>query len=427
MATNDITFHQDAKSVPCARCKKPIAYHDLLHSAWFGCPSCRTFFEQQPLAEPRLLRTFEKDFHPRISLGARCELGQVQYVVTGYLHKKERDANQYIAWNEYLLYSEQEDGYVTLVEFSGHWMLVRPLQRKLEVTKQAVNIYTTKYEGTQYTLYHSYSYDILFAAGAFDENVLEYEEMHTWEYIEPPYMVVNEVLHGKQDWYKANYMERSDVAAAFGLSAGKLPRRHGVGVIQPSPYARNKKWLNLFCTVMVAAVVLTEVLLAAFRPATTVLNNSYELVPDTAVTGSYRMIATEPFSLQRKGGLDISVSASLSNEWLEAGVTLVNDHDGSTYDFTRTLEYYSGVEGGESWSEGSCKASAFLGGIPPGRYHLNIFPYSDKWLSVPLHVTVERQPLLWSNALLLLLAILSVPFINTALDKYFEKRRIGSE
>ena len=46
-------------------------------------------------------------------------------------------------------------------------------------------------------------------------------------------------------------------------------------------------------------------------------------------------------------------SGDLANSWLETDLTLTNVETGEAVGVQNGLEYYFGVEGGESWSEGS--------------------------------------------------------------------------
>jgi len=374
-----------------------------------------------------VLRELSRDWEyvPDLPIGTTGILDGLAYVVTGFLKKQEEEEGEFTSWNEYLLYNK-ENGYITLVDFQGHWILVRPTDTKL-LNLTGSRAHSVRYKDEEFKHYHSYYFKLLFISGAFDEDVLQLELAYTREYIAPPEMIVSEFLDKQTHWYHGRHITKTEVAKAFNIPESSLPKTFGVGVLQPSSYAAGKKWLGLFAGVMIAAIIAATILFSVVHPRATVLNNSYSLLPDSAVHGSSKMIVTEPFTLPTQGGVDIDLSANLSNEWLEASVTMVNDNDGSTYDFTKSLEYYSGVDGGESWSEGSQSETAFLGRIPAGTYHLNIFPFSEKELTTSLTVKVKKNPVLWSNIILIILAILGLPVINNFLNKRFEKKRLGDD
>ena len=412
-------------SVTCPNCQNRFEYFGSSASDHFGCISCKTFFYDARNGQREVLRKFTDDIaFPDISIGSACLFDNDHYVVTSVVKKREWDNGFEVKWNEYDLYSSSK-GYINLAEFSGHWMLVTPLKQQLAVTQLTSEMYHTQLDDIRYNLYHSYSFDIVYAAGSFEGNILENEKMHTWEYIAPPLMVITEQLNGEQEWFQGKYLQPAEVATAFQIPKNSLPPRSGVGVIQPSPYAAHKKAVNRFSAIMVGLLVVTFLLVNILKPSDTLLSSAYPLIPDTAVKGSSRMIVTPPFKLSSKGSVEVELKALLSNEWLEAGISMINDDNGSAYDLTKSLERYSGTDGGESWSEGSGSETALLAGIPAGNYHLNIYPYSEKPINSDLNVIVESNPIMWSNFFIVLLIVLIVPVSNSFLDKSFEQKRLA--
>lgn len=425
MEDTAITASYNARNMACTQCGKPVTYYDQ-SAGYFCCTHCYTFFQLTDQGYKKVLRYFarEEQVNPSLSLGAMGELEDISYVVTGFIRKKEMEGGIAICWNEYLLYNKDQ-GYVTLVDFSGHWMLVKPVSEAPDVVKLTSKLYIATYEEQKYSIYHSYSFKIIAAAGAFDENILDNERLHTWEYIAPPLMMVQEQGKGGAKWYQGRYILARDIEAGFDLRRRSLPAPSGVGVIQPSPYAPHKKGLTIVALILFVGVIATSIAFTVVRPASNALSGAYRLLPDSAASGHLKPIVTESFVLPGKGAIEVGLQVSLSDEWLETSISLINEHNGSTYDFSRTLAYYSGVDDGERWTEGSESGSALLSGIPAGTYHLNIYPYAEKFMDRSLVVTVENNPVLLSNTLLLLLVILSVPVINHFLDRNFEKRRIG--
>ena len=60
------------------------------------------------------------------------------------------------------------------------------------------------------------------------------------------------------------------------------------------------------------------------------------------------------------------------NLYVASECALVNEDTGDTREFSFDVGYYSGVSGGESWSEGSHTETAYLDRIPPGTYSLHV-------------------------------------------------------
>ena len=70
--------------------------------------------------------------------------------------------------------------------------------------------------------------------------------------------------------------------------------------------------------------------------------------------------------------IEIRVRASGTNFWLGIDGDLVDEQSGVVQEFSLPVEYYEGVSDGESWTEGSREASAFLSALPAGQYMLRI-------------------------------------------------------
>jgi hypothetical protein len=164
------------------------------------------------------------------------------------------------------------------------------------------------------------------------------------------------------------------------------------------------KWMTAAALVLLGL----QVWLSLAAREETVFRASYPL-PDTSAIPP---IVTEAFTVAGTGtsNLEFDLRAPVQNEWVDLEATLVNDQTGEEYAFEVGVEYYSGYEGGESWSEGSRSESRFISALPAGRYHLNLFP-SKAPTSHNLHFELEakRDVSMFSNFYLTLLAVLLYP------------------
>ena len=143
----------------------------------------------------------------------------------------------------------------------------------------------------------------------------------------------------------------------------------------------------------------------------------------TAAPGTGRVMVSPSFTVAHQSTLDIDLVATLSNQWLELPVSLVNEQTGQGFEFTKNIEFYSGVESGESWSEGGRNASALLSRIPAGRYHLNFYPFTEAGVRPTIKVRVTANPTLWSNFFICLLLILLYPAFQLWRSISFETQR----
>lgn len=82
-------------------------------------------------------------------------------------------------------------------------------------------------------------------------------------------------------------------------------------------------------------------------------------------------VTSAPFELTSGGLTRVVLEADrLDNAWMAVDLALVRNEDAVVHVSDAELAYYHGVEGGESWSEGSTRTSVLLRGAEPGTYRL---------------------------------------------------------
>jgi hypothetical protein len=318
-----------------------------------------------------------------------------------------------------------------LAEYQGHWLLISLARHHPEIKGArpfVANRWEDETNNRKYKLWHRYRPVIRDAQGEFDWNILNDERLKIQEFMAPPYQLSSEQEPGEAPvWYVAEYVEPEYVAAAFGLSVVDLPERFGIGSAQLPPSPNWPRLLHLAVWAGLALLALQLVLLAVRGPEQ-VLNQSFALPEPVAVAGSsqtMQMLTSQSFTLARTTALEINLNVPhLNNHWAEVTASLVNEQTGRGYEFTRSIEYYQGYEGGEHWTEGGTDAQATLSHVPAGRYHLNLYPTLDAGAgSDNLVAVVETSTPLWSNFWLALLAVLALPILVGWRQYNFESSR----
>jgi hypothetical protein len=448
-----------------------VPCYDPTHSEYFGCFKCRTFFAGQPAlgGETRIVTEFKRELPPgpSLPLGATGTLGGYRCRVTGYQVRGEKN-DRVAEWREYqlrpvepIMGDDPVDFPLQLAEYQGHWLLIRRA-RSFPATKGnnpfQKKEWTSESTGNTYRLWHRYEPIIRDAQGEFDWNILADEHLKIQEFICPPYLLSSEkVSKSPATWYLSEYLEPSQVAAAFGLSTSQLPSREGTGAAQPNPHDLAPA-LRLFG---VAALLLgllagwlaitrpstatTETFIVPGAPTAPTAAASLLTAPPTvdslgqavsspagtatpstpAGTGYSQMLVSKTLVLTYPSAVDITFTVpNLTNHWLEITANLVNEQTGRGYEVTRSLEYYEGVEDGESWTEGDRSASVVISGLPPGRYHLNLYPSPEAGTGdTTLLVELEQHAGFASNFLLIILLLSTVPLWHWARRNSFEASR----
>ncbi|WP_089333547.1 DUF4178 domain-containing protein [Hymenobacter mucosus] len=420
--------------VTCPQCKAPLPCFDEQQSTHFSCPSCHMFFglKEGNLHTPKKLRKFTQEPAHALALpvGTLGSLRGQPFRVTGYMIRKE--ARTRASWEEYQLLNPETHTYAQLALYEGHWTYITPTDQKFTIIARQGNRATVDTDDHYYELYNRYSPRVLYAEGEFDWNVLDDEGLKIAEFIDPPLMLVEEKKVRSATWYLAEHVEPAEVQEGFNVPPTRMPFRMGTGAVQPAPGA-NWDALKNFSLGLAVLVIFTHVFFSLLRPETTLADLSWAtssttpaaaVPPDSSTAPVLEAVkVSSPFEVPYNTALEFDLRANLNNQWVEVPVVLVNEQTGRTYDFTKTMEYYSGVEDGESWSEGSVTADAVLADIPAGRYHVNLYPTTDITQIVTGNLRVAINTPLHSNVVLFLVLLLAYPAVQYLRRQNYEHSR----
>jgi hypothetical protein len=410
------TPRPESAQLACPACGTSITYYDVEGSEYYACPNCHAYFRWSGEEEPKVFGKYDQA--PRTAppppLGAVGTLFGRTFRVVGVVSRREANHPQY-SWREYQLFEAGTRQYAQLAEFDGHWTFI------WEASKQDAD--REEYQLADFKMFNKYQSRVNWALGEFDWDIEVDSNLHVTEYINPPYLLVQEQRGNEKHWYRGRHVAPDDVAAAFNLSRSALPPQEGTGAVQPAP--GSDSWSNLSTLTAIAVTLLIIVQLVLFvRTGKPLLSQTIQVEADTtAAPGTGRVLVSPSFTLDHQAALEVDLTATLSNQWLELPVSLVNEQTGRGFEFTKNIEFYSGVEGGESWTEGSRDADAVLSRVPAGRYHLNFYPFTEKSVTPEIHVTVWADPSLPSNFFVVLGLILLLPGLQLMRRYSHERNR----
>ncbi|OIN59708.1 DUF4178 domain-containing protein [Arsenicibacter rosenii] len=414
---------QTAETLICPNCQKDVVYYDRIDSYYYGCPHCHQFFDYEQEGPPVKLHLFgQTPSLPLLRIGQEGFLRQTWVRVVGYLYRKEQEAPD--SWGEYVLL-DRDGNHSMLAEYNGHWTLIMPDKGQYDEFAGKGKARYVDTPDRQYRLFHRYRPETLYAVGEFDWNILADKDMEVSEYIHPPFSLTHEQLGSQSDWYTGEYIQPADIAAAFGLNNDQLPTPHGIGASQPSPVEQSWPSLKQVTLYALLALFILQVFFSLFGWNKAVYEDGFTADRDTSAhseANSFKPFISPAFTVTGPTLLEFTFSSPLDNQWLELPVSVVHEESGKAYTFTKALEYYYGVDGGEHWSEGDRKDDAYLSGMPSGRYHLNIYPYSGSLDPVKIHVAV-RQKTPIANLFLIAGLLLVYPLFQYARQRWFDYSR----
>jgi hypothetical protein len=407
----------------CPSCQQNITYYDVEGSEYYACPHCHSYFQYRGEGPPKVFGKYKKvpaDLG-LLPVGTPGTLAGHACRVVGYVRRAEARHPQY-EWTEYQLFRPATCDYVQLAQYHGHWMVIEPAGRNYDVQAAQTRLAYVSQPDAQYKLYNRYQVRVCFAEGEFDWDIEGDDQTQVNEFICPPTMLVQEKAKAGNQWYRAEHVEPAAVAAAFGLQPGNLPRRVGVGAVQPDPI--DAVWAGLRTVALLAVCLLCITQFVLKDSSNVLLRTEVHVVADsTGAPGTGKVMVSPSFTLDHTAPVLVELTASLSNQWLELPVSLVNEQTGQGFEFTKNIEFYNGVEDGESWSEGGREADAVLSRVPAGPYHLNFYPFTEAGVAPNIAVVVTADPPLWSNFYLVLVLVLAYPAFRLWRSNNYSTRR----
>lgn len=407
------------QSLQCPGCGSALSIRAQGHTETLACGTCGSIID---ITDPnlRILSRFNArvQYQPAIPLGARGQLENTDYEAIGYLRRTMRVEGIEYDWSEYLLF-QREQGFRWLVEYNGHWNLVRTTTEPPLVTGYGAKG-RARYQDRHYRHFQVCRAEVSYVLGEFYWRVRVGESCEINDYIDPPSQLSLERTEKEAVWSQAEYVEPEAIQSAFRLEA-PLPVRVGVGANQPSPYAAQRPRFRRLFWLFLGLLVLGQL-------AALVLSSDRRVHQQTFVFGAEtrdKALESTPFALSgRPSNLLIKTQSNLDNNWIYLDLTLIDRDSGASHAIGREISYYQGVDDGERWSEGNAGDEAILPAIPAGLYYLSIeaeLPPNSP--TVTCTFTLTRDVPSWANFFLALLGLLIVPLIFRWRAWAFERAR----
>ena len=441
----------------CPHCGGALALRAPDQSLRVGCPSCGSLLA----AENGKLAFLKSLQQPRqevvIPLGAEGSLQGQPVTCIGQLRRSCRVDGTVYPWNEYLLLDSQH-GFRWLVQSDGHWSLALAVPPG-EVPQAPEGQKRLAALGQTWRRFQDVEAVVEGVWGEFYWTVEQGERVEVAEFVAPPQSLTRErQAHkgggGEVNWSLSTYLAPEAVWSAFQL-AGVPPAPAGIASFQPNPHkatlAKSALWLVGALGLLLVLVMWESVThrnVEVFKQRLNLFEMAH-LQPDVVgsdaraipsrrqptATPQAGLPAPEPqepvfFSgpIEIKDGhqnLAFTLSAPVNNSWIGVEGALVSETTGVAELFQVESSYFHGVDGGESWTEGSPAQTVFLSAVPPGSYVLRLAPQWDgrtppvRTIDVQLRLGVMR----WLYPGLALLAILGVPLLMVFRMAAFESRR----
>ena len=346
------------------------------------CPFCNSLLDVNQ-GNLTFLHALDKIENPFVlPVGAEGTLaGDVKFKIIGAMVRSVTIEGETYLWHEYLLYNPNI-GFRWLVHSDNHWNFVAPVNAA-EVATVGNQV---SYNGRTFKIFQDAQARVEYVQGEFYWRVETGETVRAIDYIAPPLMLSCEQTRNEINWSLGNYLTNAEVERAFGIS--DLPKPFSVAPNQPFTGGFYIKWgfalVGLLCLIAILMIPL-----GGF--SSSVLSQQITLPPMTSATAP-QTIFSQPFDLKGNRNVKITASAPVNNSFADLDIDLINEQNNEVESVNVPIEYYAGVDDGESWSEGGQTQDATISSLPAGKYSLRV---EGTWQNfaqpLPVDVRVEQN------------------------------------
>ena len=403
-----------AMQLNCPRCAGPLELRAPDKAERVTCPNCGSLLDIKQ-GKLEFLQALDPRVKPLIPLGSIGEFSGTKFMLIGFVVRSVEFEGVRYYWEEYLLYNP-EAGFRWLVRSDDNWNWVEAVPPAAVVSSGDKAVV---FNGQRFKLYQDAAARVDHVYGEFYWKVTAGEVVRAADYISPPLMLSREetytlqaeapegsdqhhkkakaVKSGEINWSLGTFVKVQEIEKAFGITG--LPRTSKIAPNQPYPHKKIYKYWGL----LLLAAIFMGIVLAATTHSQKVFEQTFQLEPIKNLDDS-QVRFSEPFELKGRKNIVVSASAVVDNSWVEIEGDLISQATDESVSFSLPVEYYSGVEDGESWSEGNRAPNVHLSAQPAGTYTLGFEARWEKFQQ-PMSVTIRVEQGVFNGGYLILIIV----------------------
>jgi hypothetical protein len=419
--STSVASGQDAlRSINCTKCGAPITLHGGHRVLSITCAYCGSELDAKD--DFKVLHQFNSRERPvtPIEIGMSGEFKGIEFTVIGLIQFRSLDG---YGWIEFALFSPTH-GYAWLEQSGNHFLFSRRT-RDIPSTPMGAQVKSSfKVRDRQYRVYESFKASIVYVEGELTYVAKAGDQVLVTEAIAPPFLYSRERTQGEEEYVLGEYLEPDVVYCALKLKGtpGRRSTVHAAQPYRPSWLVSGLSGAGKLFTPIVALIVVAVLFLG--WGSTLLVARFDQSVFRTSVS-------SKPFTVEHPDKLlELSMHAPLRNAWAAFDILVLNGEK-EIFSMAKQISYYSGVDGGESWSEGSERASAYFKVPEAGSYKLVIRGQGGRGSSskapprANLTVTI-KEGIIVSRYFVVLLVLCAFAFGLKYLGQWrFEAKRWG--
>jgi hypothetical protein len=422
-------FREEAKtgSVQCLACGAPITLRGFAGIEQVTCAFCGTAHQPEPEGALHIIQQASRQRRPSVlPLYQRGSLdvdgsGPADWEIIGLTWREIVKEGITYPWQEFLLFNPYLGFRWLIFSMSdGVWSVGGVLPG---AAKMIANVWpSVEYKGEGYKHHTSGAARTTYVEGEFPWTVKAGDVVSTHDYVCPPKLISIEMQRTERGadlvFTQMRPIPAAEVWAAFRMQ-GDPPHEGGIHPAAPNPVAAHTRFYLLAAAGLFALWVLTTILYAGGRDNKLVWQGD---VPIGAPI-SQEVSIGEPGKLTT---IELQLNAiGMNNSWAYTEVLLINPETEEATVIGVEVDYYSGVDGGESWSEGSNPGKQTVGAVPGGKYLMQINSQVDPGGDPAdrLTLSIREDVPLYRYVFIPLIFISLFPLINFIRRASFEKKR----
>ncbi|MCA9682510.1 MAG: DUF4178 domain-containing protein [Myxococcales bacterium] len=416
-------FREEAQTgaIECPACGAPITLHAFGAIQQVACSYCGTVCNPEDDGNLAILQQAQRQRRESmLPLHRRGQLEGTTWEIIGITWREVVVDGRTYPWQEFLLFNPYA-GYRWLIYAmsDGQWSLGGALPGAAKANPGMEP--TVEWGGERYQHFTTATARTTYVEGEFPWQVLVNDRAETSDYICPPKLISIEVAQGEEgadiNFTQMRAVSSRDVWKAFSLD-GQPPPAYGVHPAAINPY--QGKFYAVTGALLFVAWLVALVAYFGGRDNQQIFSRQFspgEVISETLAVGEVGKTEILEFELSAHG---------MSNSWAYAEVLLVDASTEEAVSVGLEVDAWSGVEDGESWSEGT-NPKRVVAAVPGGEYLLQVGSSQDDTVggdkADSLELRITRDVPLLRYALLPLLLIIAFPFINFMRKQAFETRR----
>jgi hypothetical protein len=422
-------FREEAKTgtVQCLACGAPITLRGFAGVEQVTCAFCGTAHQPEPNGPLHIIQQASRQRRPSVlPLYQRGSLdvdgtGPAEWEIIGITWREiAKDGTAY-PWQEFLLFNPYLGFRWLIYSMSdGVWSVGGVLPGAAKMVANAWP--SVEYKSESYKHHTSGMAKTTYVEGEFPWQVLAGDVVSTHDYVCPPKLISIEMQRTERGadlvFTQMRPIDGATVWAAFRMQ-GSPPHQAGIHPAAPNPAAANTRFYLLAAAGLFVVWVLATVLYSGGRDNKSVWKGNVPAnaaISEEVTIGEAGKSTTIEVELQATG---------MNNSWAYAEILLINPETEEATVIGVEADWYSGVDGGESWSEGSNPGKQTVGAVPGGKYLMQVATQVDTGGDPAdmLTLSIKEDVPLYRYVMLPLLFISLFPLVNFIRRAAFEKKR----